>query len=93
MKEHNGGSFTRCGSWVVVHKPGHAMLLRWRRALVRCMENRKIVFWPHSARSSRAKATFKFETKRMNWHFIPKERKGLPLRENDAYKTIWPVRA
>jgi hypothetical protein len=30
----------------------------------------------------RAKATFKFDDdERMNWHFIPKERKGLPLRE------------
>ncbi|HMF78886.1 MAG TPA: DUF3500 domain-containing protein [Bryobacteraceae bacterium] len=30
----------------------------------------------------RAKTTFKFEdNERMNWHFIPKERKGLPLRE------------
>jgi len=30
----------------------------------------------------RAKATFKFEDdERLNWHFIPKERKGLPLRE------------
>ena len=28
------------------------------------------------------KATFKFEDdERMNWHFIPKERKGLPLKE------------
>ncbi|HEX4164120.1 MAG TPA: DUF3500 domain-containing protein [Bryobacteraceae bacterium] len=30
----------------------------------------------------RAKATFTFEDdERLNWHFIPKERKGLPLRE------------
>jgi hypothetical protein len=30
----------------------------------------------------RGKATFPFDTEeRMNWHFVPKERKGLPLRE------------
>ena len=32
--------------------------------------------------NQRGKATFAFDTdERMNWHFIPKERKGLPLRE------------
>ncbi|HEY7209015.1 MAG TPA: DUF3500 domain-containing protein [Bryobacteraceae bacterium] len=35
----------------------------------------------------RAKAMFQFEDEeRMNWHFIPKERKGLPLREMAAYQ-------
>lgn len=30
----------------------------------------------------RAKATFKFDDdERINWHFIPRERKGLPMRE------------
>jgi hypothetical protein len=30
----------------------------------------------------RGKATFPFDSdERMNWHFVPKERKGLPLRE------------
>jgi hypothetical protein len=33
----------------------------------------------------RAKATYKFEDdERFDWHFIPKERKGLPLREMTA---------
>jgi hypothetical protein len=33
----------------------------------------------------RAKATFKFEEdERQNWHFVPIERKGLPLREMTA---------
>ena len=32
--------------------------------------------------NQRGKATFSFETdERMNWHYIPKERKGLPLRD------------
>src|ERR1051326_2484899 len=35
----------------------------------------------------RAKAPFKFDDdERMNWHFIPKERKGLPLREMSPYQ-------
>jgi hypothetical protein len=35
----------------------------------------------------RAKATFPLETdERMNWHYIPKERKGLPLREMMPYQ-------
>jgi hypothetical protein len=35
--------------------------------------------------NQRGKATFPFDADdRMNWHFIPKERKGLPLREMTA---------
>ena len=35
----------------------------------------------------RSKATFPFDSdERMNWHFIPKERKGLPLREMTPYQ-------
>jgi hypothetical protein len=35
----------------------------------------------------KAKATFKFDDdERMNWHFIPKERKGLPLREMSPFQ-------
>jgi len=35
----------------------------------------------------RAKASFAFtEDERMNWHFIPKERKGLPLLEMKPYQ-------
>jgi hypothetical protein len=35
----------------------------------------------------RGKATFPFDAdERMNWHFIPKERKGLPLREMRPYQ-------
>src|SRR5579863_3381430 len=36
----------------------------------------------------RAKATYKFEDdERFDWHFIPKPRKGLPLREMTSYQT------
>ena len=35
----------------------------------------------------RAKATFQFsDEERMDWHFIPKERKGLTLREMSSYQ-------
>lgn len=35
----------------------------------------------------RAKASFSFDDdERLNWHFIPKERKGLPLREMSPYQ-------
>jgi len=35
----------------------------------------------------RAKATFQFsDDERMDWHFIPKERKGLTLREMSPYQ-------
>jgi len=35
----------------------------------------------------RAKATFQFaDDERMDWHYIPKERKGLPLREMTPYQ-------
>jgi hypothetical protein len=37
--------------------------------------------------NQRGKATFPFDAdERMNWHFIPKERKGLPLRETSPYQ-------
>ena len=37
--------------------------------------------------NQRGKATFPFDTdERMNWHFIPRERKGLPLREMTPYQ-------
>src|SRR5258708_20320806 len=36
----------------------------------------------------RAQATYKFEDdERFDWHFIPKPRKGLPLREMTPYQT------
>ena len=35
----------------------------------------------------RAKATFTFsDDERLTWHFIPKERKGLALREMNPYQ-------
>jgi hypothetical protein len=37
--------------------------------------------------NQRGKATFPFDAEeRMNWHFIPKERRGLPLREMTPYQ-------
>ena len=35
----------------------------------------------------RGKATFPFDAdERMNWHYIPRERKGLPLRDMTPYQ-------
>jgi hypothetical protein len=35
----------------------------------------------------KAKATFKMDDpERVNWHFVPRERKGLPLREMEPYQ-------
>ncbi len=35
----------------------------------------------------RARATFSFDTdERLNWHYIPRERRGVPLREMTAYQ-------
>jgi hypothetical protein len=41
----------------------------------------------------RAKAVFKFEDEeRENWHFIPRERKGLPMKEMTATSSAsWPT--
>jgi hypothetical protein len=37
--------------------------------------------------NQRGRATFAFDAEeRLNWHFIPKERKGLPLREMTPYQ-------
>ena len=37
--------------------------------------------------NQRGKTTFPFDAEeRMNWHFVPKERKGLPLREMTPYQ-------
>jgi Protein of unknown function (DUF3500) len=37
--------------------------------------------------NQRGRATFPFDSdERLNWHFIPKERKGLPLREMTPYQ-------
>ena len=35
----------------------------------------------------RAKASFSFDTdERLNWHFVPRERQGVPLREMTPYQ-------
>src|SRR2546430_5046731 len=37
--------------------------------------------------NQRGKASFRFDSdERMNWQFVPKERKGLPLREMTPYQ-------
>ena len=72
-------------SGLLLHKQAHAepapMLTQ-----VRSCSRPPTASSPRST-EQRAKATFPFEDdERMNWHFIPKERKGLPLREMSSYQ-------
>lgn len=49
------------------------------------MENAANNFLAMLSPEQKAKATFTVDDKeRLNWHFVPRERKGLPLREMDA---------
>jgi hypothetical protein len=51
------------------------------------MENAARNFLAALNPEQRAKATYKFEAdERFDWHFIPKARKGLPLKEMTAYQ-------
>ena len=51
------------------------------------MENAAKNFLAALNPEQRAKATYKFEAdERFDWHFIPKARKGLPLKEMTAYQ-------
>ncbi len=53
-------------------------------ATVREMAKACEVFLQDLNDDQRAKATFEWkDTERVNWHFIPRERKGLPLKELD----------
>ena len=39
-------------------------------------------FLEHLSENQKKQATFAFDSKeRLNWHFIPRERKGLPLKD------------
>jgi hypothetical protein len=82
------------GAGLLLHKPGHAHaaplapgtanFAAGSCSLVVETANR---FLAALGPEQRVKATFKFEDdERMNWHFIPKERKGLPLREMTPYQ-------
>src|SRR3954465_8480189 len=94
MKEINRRSLLGAGAGVLLHNPGHAHAAPLAPgtpntttgscSLVVETANR---FLAALGPDQRAKATFKFEEdERMNWHFIPKERKGLPLREMTPYQ-------
>ena len=61
----------------------HAQV-RHAASLITDCANRFLAALDHN---QRGKATFPFDAdERMNWHFIPKERKGLPLREMSPYQ-------
>jgi hypothetical protein len=53
------------------HDPGVLNMVQTAKAFLASLDDQQL-----------AKATFKFaDDERENWHFIPRERKGLPLRE------------
>src|SRR3954464_12901987 len=94
MKGINRRSLLGAGAGLLLHKRGHVHAAPLAPgtpnttagccSLVVETANR---FLAALGRDQRAKATFKFEDdERMNWHFIPKERKGLPLREMTPYQ-------
>lgn len=85
---------TLAGAGMLFHKPGHAHAGPLATAgttsttsscsLVVETANR---FLAALDNEQRTKATFQFDDEeRMNWHFIPKQRKGLPLREMTPYQ-------
>ncbi|HMJ61881.1 MAG TPA: DUF3500 domain-containing protein [Bryobacteraceae bacterium] len=73
------------GAGLLLHKHGHAepapahagsLILETANRFLAALDSEQ-----------RAKATFPFDDdERMNWHFIPKVRKGLPLREMNSYQ-------
>ena len=94
MKGINRRSLLGAGAGLLLHQPGHVHAAPLAPgtpnttagscSLVVETANR---FLAALGPDQRAKATFKFEDdERMNWHFIPKERKGLPLREMTPYQ-------
>jgi hypothetical protein len=94
MKGINRRSLLGAGAGLLLHKQGHVHAAPLAPgtpnttagscSLVVETANR---FLAALGPDQRAKATFKFEDdERMNWHFIPKERKGLPLREMTPYQ-------
>ena len=86
---------TLAGAGLLLHKPGHvhASPLALAAAASATASSCSLVvetanrFLAALDSEQRAKATFEFSSdERMNWHFIPKERKGLPLREMTPYQ-------
>jgi hypothetical protein len=93
------GSAAALGTGLLVHKPAsahqdhvHAGPLSPESAQQRSTSASLVLetanrFLAALGSAQRAKARFQFEDdERMNWHFIPKERKGLPLREMTPYQ-------
>lgn len=64
-------------------RPGHSHPVRVASLLTECANRFLAALNP----DQRAKALFPFDTdERMNWHYVPRERKGLPLREMNPYQ-------
>jgi hypothetical protein len=83
-----GSSAAFVGAGMLASDDGHADAIHPHRApaasLMTECANR---FLAALDANQRGKAAFPFDSdERMNWHFIPKERKGLPLREMTPYQ-------
>jgi Protein of unknown function (DUF3500) len=91
-----GLSATIVGSGLMARKVGHGLQNGGQDALdsvhhhvhtVSVMTETANRFLAALSPEQRAKATFQFsDDERMNWHFIPKERKGLTLGEMNPYQ-------
>ena len=91
-----GLSATILGGGVIAGKTGHGFQnggqdapgsVHHRVHAVSLMTETANRFLAALSPEQRAKATFQFsDDERMNWHFIPKERKGLTLREMSPYQ-------
>jgi hypothetical protein len=91
-----GLSATILGSGLIAGKSGHGLLNHGQDApgsvhhhvhAVSVMAEIANRFLVALNPNQRAKATFRFsDDERMNWHFIPKERKGLTLGEMSPYQ-------
>ena len=94
MKKINRRSLLGAGAGLLLNNPGHAHgaplapgTPNTTAGSCSLMVETSKRFLAALGPDQRAKATFKFEDdERMNWHFIPKERKGLPLREMTPYQ-------
>lgn len=91
-----GLSATILGSGLIAVRTGHSLMnggeetpgsLHHHTHTVSAMTETANRFLAGLSPEQRAKATFPLsDDERMNWHFIPKERKGLTLREMNSYQ-------
>lgn len=80
-----GSSAALLGGSLLTHAQNHAV--HHRPSGISLMTETANRFLAALTPEQRAKATFPFtDDERMDWHYIPKERKGLPFREMAPYQ-------